>query len=111
MTVSTLSGPSSAGKPACSAPAFFPIKTSLNVPAATPKLPRPVRGVSHDELAAALTKLGHFGDRLEVGDLATVICESRNPTAMMRAIADAGCLTLDVGAFGDAHLSLRRTGR
>jgi hypothetical protein len=67
--------------------------------------------VSPDELAAALTKLGRFGDRLEVGDLVDVICQSENPIAMMRAIADAGYLTLDVGAFGDAHLSLRRTRR
>jgi hypothetical protein len=67
--------------------------------------------VSPDELAAALTKLGRFGDRLEVGDLVDVICQSENPIAMMRAIADAGYLTLDVGKLGDAHLSLRRTRR
>lgn len=111
MTNVTLSGPASACKAAHIVPAFFPIKTTAIKTATAQRLSSVAPRVSPDEIAAVVATLANFGDRLTLGDFASVMCESRNPNAMMRAIADAGYLSLDVGVFGDAHLSMRRARR
>jgi hypothetical protein len=110
MTMNTLSGPMSAGKSAFSATAIFPTNNHANgaLDPTPSRLPPAVPGVTPDELVAVLTALTEFGDRLELGDLANVICESRNPIATLFAIADAGYIRLDLSAPCDAHMCVRR---